>query len=135
MYRVKKIIVTILAVAYLASTVGATVHMHYCMDELVSMSFSHSDEKICDKCGMDKTKDGEAKDCCKDEHKQLKLENGHKAAPAFLLQEQFAIDLPVSFLHFSITPLPSITEQNPVSNAPPRSCCTALHIRNCVFRI
>ena len=63
----KKILVSILAVFYLTSVVGATVHLHFCMDKLINWSLLKRDGDKCDKCGM--KKDG---GCCKDEHKFVK---------------------------------------------------------------
>lgn len=130
----KKFVVTILAFLYLSASVGATVHFHYCMDKLVEWGLEHNNEKICNECGMDKSQE-KNDGCCKDEHKQVKLENDHKGAISFQLAEALSIALPpqeFELLHIS---LPSITEQNPLSHAPPRSSTIAAYIRNCVFRI
>ncbi len=55
---------------YGLTSVGATVHLHYCMNEYVSWDLAHSKEdNKCGKCGMTDKKSG----CCKDEYKQVKL--------------------------------------------------------------
>jgi hypothetical protein len=41
----KKILVSILAVFYLASSVGATVHLHYCMDKFINWSLLKGGDK------------------------------------------------------------------------------------------
>ena len=71
----KKFFAAILAILYFATTTGATVHLHYCMDKLVEQSLWHSEKDQCSKCGMDKSL--EKKGCCKDEYKQVKVGNAH----------------------------------------------------------
>ena len=64
----KKFVTAILAVLYLGTSTGATVHMHYCMGKLADWGLGHNKSKTCGNCGMEKS---EEKDngCCKDEHK------------------------------------------------------------------
>src|SRR5688572_30125687 len=100
----KKLVVTILAFLYLSASVGATVHLHYCMDKLVNVGLWHKEEKQCGKCGMEKS-DENNKGCCKDEHKQVKLENDHKGTSAYQLTEWISI-LPVSFFELLHITLP-----------------------------
>jgi len=64
---VKKAIVILLLVLYSASTIGATINMHYCMNKLASWSLSTEKKEKCPNCGMSNT------GCCKDEKKQIKL--------------------------------------------------------------
>ena len=74
--------------------------------------------------------------CCKDENKFLKNNADQKTtATALQMAQLIAVDLPVSIYEISIVDLTSVTEENPVSNAPPRSSSVAVYIRNCVFRI
>lgn len=134
LHLMKQFIAVIIAILYMGSTTGATLHMHYCMGKLVDSGLWHNESKTCGKCGMHKDK--EAKDgCCKDEHKQVKLETDHKAATGYFLSQLFTIGAPATFFELPAIDLPSIAEKNPVSNAPPRSTGIAVYIRNCVFRI
>lgn len=73
--------------------------------------------------------------CCKDEHKQVKLETDHKGVSAYQLAEQGPAALPVPLFEIADINLPTVTEQIPRSHAPPRSSEIAVYIRNCVFRI
>ena len=130
----KKFIVTILAFLYITASVGATVHLHYCMDKLVNWGLWHNNDKKCGKCGMEKSQEKE-NGCCKDEHKQVKLESDHKGAAAYLLSELISVALPAPVFELPAINLPTVTEQNPLSHAPPRSCNIAVYIRNCVFLI
>jgi hypothetical protein len=133
----KKAVVVILSILYLSSSVGATVHLHYCMDKLVDWGLSHnghSQSKKCGTCGMEKN-DKDNKGCCKDEHKQVKLENDHKAADNFQLQQLISPGVGPVFFELPTIDLPSATEEYPISHAPPRSDAIAVYIRNCVFLI
>lgn len=130
----KRFLATLLAVLYFASTTGATVHLHYCMDKLVEQEMLHSNPNACSSCGMEKKQQNQG--CCKDEVKQLKVDNNHFASVLDLQALQLSgSDLPVSFLEIPLFDFSSVTEENPVSNAPPRSSGTPLFKRNCVFRI
>jgi hypothetical protein len=79
----KKVFVTILAFIYLSSSMGATVHLHYCMGKLASWGLIDHESKNCARCGMLKktsSADGIAAsmNCCKDEHKQIKTDKDQK---------------------------------------------------------
>ena len=129
----KKFIVSILAVLYLSSSIGATVHLHYCMDKLIGWSLEHSKGNRCSTCGMIKKQ--KAKSCCKDEYKQLKLQNDQKAAASY---QSIQLSSVAILTNFFITPsvnLTSLTEENPLSHAPPGSKSIPLYIRNSVFLI
>jgi hypothetical protein len=69
----KRLLVFVLAVLYLAAGAGFTLREHYCMGERVGAELSHpaqrADGHRCARCGMDKkANDG----CCKDDVKILK---------------------------------------------------------------
>ena len=76
----KKTLLILLAIVYLASSAGATLQFHYCMDKLVGIGLHGSDSAMCAKCGM-KKQEG----CCKDEAKQIKLSDDQKPAFTFVL--------------------------------------------------
>jgi hypothetical protein len=83
---------------------------------------------------MDKS---EEKDngCCKDEQKQVKLENDHKAAVGYQVMQLLSVTISASFFELPLIDLPSVTKDNPLSHVPPRSGTIAIYIRDCVFRI
>lgn len=131
----KKFLILILTFTYFASTSGATVYMHYCMGKMVEWNVTGSEKEKCPHCGMDKSKKSD-KGCCKDEHKQLKVINDHNITETALQGLHVAaLALPVSFIEIPAIEFSSVTEENPTSNAPPRSSGIALYKRNCVFRI
>jgi len=126
----KKILVSILAIFYLASAVGATVHLHYCMDKLINWSLVKGDGDKCDKCGM--KKDG---GCCKDENKFVKNSIDQNIAgtavqlwkaPSVATLTDFIIPENYSF---------SLIEEYPICHAPPLVNAGEIYILNCVFRI
>ena len=129
----KKLVVAILAFFYISTSVGATVHLHYCMDKLVSWGFSHNEEKKCGNCGMEKNANLKS-NCCKDEQKQVKLDSDQKVATGLPFTETVAL-LPVYFTELPVTAVPSVAVINPGNHSPPRSSSTALYIRHCVFLV
>lgn len=130
----KKFLIAILAFLYLSTSVGATVHSHYCMNKLIDWGLWNNKSGKCGNCGMDKS---EEKDngCCKDEQKQVKLENDQKAATGYQMMQLLSVTIPTGFFELLLIGLPSLTEENPISNAHPRSSGIAVYIRNCVFLI
>lgn len=83
----KKVLTTILAFIYLSSSMGATIHLHYCMGKLASWGLIDHESKICAKCGMIKKTPASQSisfktDCCRDEHKQIKTNNDQKLLPS-----------------------------------------------------
>ncbi|THU38026.1 hypothetical protein FAM09_15180 [Niastella caeni] len=129
----KRLIVTILALFYLGTSTGATIHLHYCMGKLVEMKLWHSEADKCGNCGM-KKKTACEKKCCKDEHKLVKLEKAHQKAIENIFQfTQFVATLPVSYFEFPQVYIPSVAQELPVSHGPPRSI--PIHILHCTFRI
>ena len=127
----KKILVSILAVFYLASSVGATVHLHYCMDKLINWSLLNNDGDKCSKCGM--KKDG---GCCKDENKFVKNNVDQKVADsAIQLIQMAAVAVPDAFIYTAEHYLSSLIQEYPISHAPPRDNGVGIYILNSVFRI
>jgi hypothetical protein len=129
---VKKIAVILLLLIYGFTTFGATIHMHYCMNEFVGWSFWHSDkDNKCGKCGMKEKKGG----CCKDEHKQVKLKTGYQktaVAQYFQLLNKVALITPIADFSFKGT---SVSLNFPVSNAPPKIPRERLYVLYCIFLI
>lgn len=64
----KKVVVLLLLMVYGSATMGTTIHLHYCMNKMVSWSLVDSKDHQCQTCGMEK-KGG----CCKDSKAQIKL--------------------------------------------------------------
>lgn len=126
----KKTVVILLLLIYGSASMGATVHLHYCMNKLVGWSLWDSDEEECGRCGMKEDKTG----CCKDEHKHFKLKADHqKAAGAALVNFDLT---PVTIIPtpvFNFQAFVKGTESYSACHAPPDIGDTPLHILHCVF--
>jgi len=127
----KKIIVSILTVLYLFSSTGATIHMHYCMDKLISWDLSGHGNK-CSNCGMEKKGHG---GCCKDQSKFVKNDFDQKVTESMIAGIQFVSSAPVAFINISENFSSSLSEKYPIIHAPPLISGVDILIRNCVFRI
>ena len=131
----KKFFTALLALLYISTSTGASIHVHYCMGKLADWGLVSSETKKCSKCGMKKSANKD-NGCCKDEHKFVKNDTDQKTTEtAFQMAHAIAVALPVSFFEISAPGIITITEQNPTSHAPPESSGIAVYIRNCVFLI
>ena len=77
----KKLILSIVAVFYLAATSGMVINVHYCMGKISSVTFNEEadhNEGACGKCGMAKTENH----CCKDEIVKGKMNDSHQTSTA-----------------------------------------------------
>jgi hypothetical protein len=140
-FAMKKFLSGILAIFYLSTSMGASVHLHYCMGKLISWGFVNHENPNCDYCGMPKfsaPKDNQIakKGCCSDEHKLLKTDKDQKLPFGefeFLKQIPDVISLQLSGL--SVHPVSSGMMNRPVANAPPDTHKNPLFLRYCNFRI
>lgn len=123
----KQFLVTILAFVYLTSTVGATLRLDCCLENLVTIGLgTDSHESVWSK----DTKD------CKDEHKQVKLGHEQKHNDNHIrVAKSFPATLTTSFPAYSFHAVATLTEAYPVNNAPPQQASIPLFILNCVHRI
>jgi len=123
----KKFLVTILALIYLTSTVGATLRLDCCLENLVTLGLganTHNDAWS-----------KEIKDC-KDEHKQAKQGHEQKHNNAHIrVVKNFPVTVTTCFPAYSFNAIASLTEAYPVNNAPPQKAAIPLFILHCVHRI
>ena len=130
----KKLLLSIIALIYLANVSGASLRLHYCMGKLVRIGVMADTKKQCSHCGMEKSESA-SKHCCKDEEKKITSDKDLKAviastqyikAPQALqpvVQPDFSFQ---SFVQSDATTFP-------VSNAPPPE--QRLYVLFNVFRI
>ncbi len=132
----KKVIIAILAIVYMGTSTGATIHMHYCMGELADWKLKQKESDKCGNCGVEKESSDNG-GFCKVEKKFLKYDSDQKATNSLFKRIQIsAVAIPSSFITFSDVDLSSVTEENPISHAPPhRNEAIAVYIINCVFLI
>ena len=128
----KKFVAIFFLLIYGFTSVGATVHIHYCMGKYVGASLWQSKNEKCGKCGMvEKNKKG----CCKDEHKQIKLSTDHqKAFTAFNYNTLISPAIVSDFIKVTF-PQKQINALLPKVNAPPPKQAIPIYILNCIFRI
>jgi len=130
----KRIFVAILAIFYLSTSIGTTIHLHYCMGRLVEWGLWDKKGSICSNCGMEKDPESNNK-CCKDESKQIKIENDQKPSETYIQLNESLIGIAPINRDYSI--LTSLLSQRSFIkiHPPPLSYNTSLSILNCVFRI
>lgn len=105
------------------------------MGKLAGWSFNYTETATCPKCGMEKCSK-KKNDCCKDEHKLLKIDATQKIIECNLhFTPLLAIVIPHSYTLLHDMALPSVTEEHPNNNAPPRKKTIPLYITNCTFLI
>lgn len=136
----RRVFVSLLAILYLAMTGGVTLCAHYCMGEQqgTELAMFSDEEHACGKCGMTKTAKGN--DCCKDEHKVVKLEQQHVPGSDIAVPH-FAgfIALPVTLQAWEAS-RPFIAHSGhftAMSNGPPiqRGWTTPIYLRVRSFRV
>jgi len=127
----KKALASILAIFYLTSALGATIHLHYCMDKLINWSLLKGEGDKCGKCGMEK--DG---GCCKDEDKVIKNNADQNIAESAVQSIQVLSTAALfAFINTSENRFSSFIERHPICHAPPLINAREIYILNCVFRI
>ena len=132
----KRALVSILAFLYLTVSTGATVHLHYCMGELVGASLLTDDSDTCSHCKMKKNIC--KKSCCKDENKVIKSSEHHSQSGidiAFSFNQIISQHLSFSFYYSQPIVEPTAGSMN-LTHAPPsvwRTCPIFIQIRD--FRI
>jgi len=131
----KKIFVIIFAFVYMATSSGASFHMHYCMGKMADWSWGDSTSKTCNRCGSKKS-DGKYGDCCEDKYQFLKNDNDQKATETILhLGQSIAVAIPPSFLNICLINFPSVTVIDPVGQSLFRSSPVPIYILNRTFLI
>jgi hypothetical protein len=127
----KKVFAFILAIFYLTSTIGANVHLHYCMDKLINWGVVNSESVKCENCGMEK--DG---GCCKDELRFVKNNSDQTiVGTSSQLSQPLIIDVPLTCTHLSEKYFSSIIEKYTFQHPSPGDSRVDILIRNCIFRI
>ena len=130
---VKKLVAIFFLAIYSLTTVGTTIHAHYCMGEFMGSSWYHSTSEKCNKCGMTKAK---SKGCCKDEHKYVSLKREHNQTKASVEIPIFFAEAPAPVsVSYDIVPVSYNIQTVAIIQSPPLIHKERLHLRNCVFLI
>jgi len=128
----KKIVVILLMLAYGVSSFGATIHLHYCMNKLVS---SGLESKIggCSSNGMGGMQKGK---CCKHVYKQVKVENHYKDAASGISYEKFiSAAIPANYYQFTTNTITPTTKNTYLKQDYRRKPNNKIYILDCVYRI
>lgn len=130
----KKLVAIFFLLIYSLTTVGTTIHSHYCMGEYMGSSLYHSKENKCEKCGMTKAK---SKGCCEDKHTYVSLKREHNQTKASVDIPNFFAEAPVPvFITYNVVTVTyPTTTVNTILHRPPLIHKQRLHLLNCVFRI
>jgi hypothetical protein len=131
---VKKIVAIFFLVLYGFASIGATVHIHYCMGEYVGTTLSENKNSKCGKCGM--KEDAKKKGCCKDEHKEFKLKTDHQKCTVANFAHAISAPVllaPISYYNF--TPQQNRTFVYTTLHPPPNIQNQRLHLLYGVFLI
>ncbi len=131
----KKLSVILLLFIYGITTVGATVHLHFCMDKFIGWDFSQTEIATCGKCGMKESKT--KKGCCKDEVKQLKINTDHQKSSVAVFINVFNTPIIHSYPSlFKFTGVVFTEESNRINyDSPPIPQIQKLTILYCTYRI
>ena len=130
----RKFVTAILAVLYLGTSSGATMHMHYCMGQLADWGMSNSKSKACPKCGMEQ-KDKVNKGCCSDQQQFIKDTSPQIFTENLQIFQLFSAAIPVSFIELTTLNILSENVEIPSSHAPPRQHGVAIYISKRSFLI
>ena len=137
----KRILAAFLFLLYFTSTSGATIHLHFCMNELVGMSLSERAEigAPCRYCGMEKPGMDmcamRAKDCCKDKKIQIKVDKDQRITHLLYHNDTQIPEVVIfSYIKYTGEPFSGIFKFAD-DNAPPIVHKQPVFIRNRVFRI
>jgi hypothetical protein len=136
----KRILTAILAFLYLSTSMGATIHLHYCMGKLISWDLSNHESKTCALCGMEKEKGmkddhSSNKNCCRDEHKTIKADRDQKVDQNEFRFTTISSDPLIVYYQESAPGIPSIAIQSPKANSPPPLSRQPIFLLNRNFRI
>ena len=134
----KHFLAVVIALSYLCLSTGFTLHEHYCMGKLISVSIAEpGDTHKCSACGMKK---GSSEDgCCKDEFKVIKAKDDAVFSKVVFQQgEAFDAVLPSpvynSPVEATVINKPDL-DQPCRPHGPPLAGSVRLHARNSVFLI
>jgi len=108
------------------------MHFHYCMGQLVEMGLASSKTEKCSKCGM---KANKAKECCKHQDKQVKVDNAKTTSDVNFHFTNLPIQIKSEYFTFQEVDISSTLEDFPLLNSPPFVQSSSTFLRNCNFRI
>jgi hypothetical protein len=128
----KKALLSITLICYLAVTSGVVINFHYCMGRLDSVKFYASESDFCGRCGMHINKSHK---CCGDEIKVIKLHDDQQTAQAIHSLKALEATV-VTFSDFIVTSFYNADKSlYHGDHSPPLLRGQDTYLLNCVFRI
>jgi hypothetical protein len=128
---VKKVLLAISTIIYMALSCGIAMEIHYCMGSRAGVDFYAFEKDKCGKCGMK-----EKKGCCHDEFKFYKLADSYKNVSndiSFATPEIEVVNTyPLFNWQVTSTDVAATVHNN---SPPPEYTGPSACIMNCVFRI
>jgi len=132
----KRVVVGILAILYLATSIGITLHYHYCMGELVSWELRDETRLRCSKCGMLLKPGSASNQCCKDEYKHFKIDNHQNSSKNIAKSSEVKlVNASINSEQSSVWLIPFPTVKPLPAKLKQRSSHHSLNVMNCTFRI
>jgi hypothetical protein len=129
----KKVFAILLAVIYLVSVSGASLHFHYCMGKMQNWSIGYDNSKEdCPICGMT-----QKKGCCEDQHHSIQTDKQYSASSVLITISKITVDPLHHIDHYiSVCNTDNFNIHSSKANAPPgRISNIPLFIENCNYRI
>ena len=126
----KKLLVAIIAILYMASSSGVAMEIHYCMGKKSGVEFYGSTNVKCGKCGMT-----EKKGCCQDKHQFYKLKDAHKTVSGNEIPEISIVAISTNFVSFNYHVISTLDDNAFKNHSPPQFTKPSTCILNCNFRI
>ena len=103
------------------------------MNKLVYFGLESQRDAKCNSCGMEKA-DAD-KGCCKDDHKQLKVDDDQKVVNSSITLNASSFAFIVHFFTYTFTNPVKEIEKAHFNDGPPGEPDLAVYLRNCVFLI
>ena len=129
----KKVFAILLAVIYLVSVSGMSLHFHYCMGKMQNWSIGYDTSKDdCPVCGMT-----QKKGCCEDKHHSIQTDKQYSSSTVSIGISRIIVEP----LHHSEQPtllnnFSNFISHSYLANAPPgRMQNIPIFIQNCNYRI
>ena len=129
----KKAFAILLAVIYLVSVSGASLHFHYCMGKMQNWSIGYDNSKEdCPVCGMT-----QKKGCCEDQHHSIQTDKQYSPSTVSISISKISIEPLYHSEQFTLLNYTAINStHSSLANAPPgRMKNIPIFIQNCTYRI
>jgi hypothetical protein len=134
MYKMKKVVLAILTLLYITSSVGITLHSHYCMDMPPAKKMDNAGKNH-DNCSSVKIEKRESS-CCKFHNKLIKISDDQQLPEqAFTCIHHGEVIVPLYYSAQVSVPAMSLTNHGPLCYAPPADVGIPIYLLNRVFRI